>query len=336
MTVDSAEQLDELLSRPSRKLVEFVRTMDGDLMILGAGGKIGPSMARMAQRAVQQAGADKKVLAVDVAPLPALAEAGITTLTCDMLDLGAIHRLPRVKNIVFMAGRKFGSTGGEHLTWAVNVVVPYHVARTFTESRIVAFSTGCVYPLEDVHGGGSTEQTPPEPVGEYAMSCLGRERMFDYFSRTQGERVLQFRLNYAVELRYGVLVDVAGKVFRGEELDITTGYANVLWQGDVCNQALLCLGLAASPPAALNVTGPETISIRQIAHEFGRLFGKDPRIVGTENGRGYLSNAGRAKELFGPPSVGLDRLIPWIAHWIKAGGENLGKPTHFEAQDGKY
>ena len=335
-TVDSAEQLDELLSTPSRQLVEFVRTLDGDVMILGAGGKIGPSMARMAHRAVQQAGADKKVYAVDVAPLPALAAAGITTLTCDMLDLAAIQRLPRTKNIVFMAGRKFGSTGGEHLTWAVNVVVPYHVARTFTDSRIVAFSTGCVYPLADVHGGGSTELTPPDPVGEYAMSCLGRERMFEYYSRTQGERVLQFRLNYAVELRYGVLVDVATKVFRGEELDVTTGYANVLWQGDVCNQALLCLGQAASPPAVLNVTGPETISIREVAHQFGRLFGKAPRIVGTENGRGYLSNAARAKELFGPPSVPLERLISWIAHWIQAGGENLGKPTHFEAQDGKY
>jgi nucleoside-diphosphate-sugar epimerase len=335
-TIQTAEQLDELLSRPSRKLVEFVAALDGDLMILGAGGKIGPSMARMAQRAVQQAGADKRVYAVDVAPLPALAEAGLATLACDMLDLAAIQRLPRARNIVFMAGRKFGSTGGEHLTWAVNVVVPYHVARTFTDSRIVAFSTGCVYPLADVHGGGSTELTGPDPVGEYAMSCLGRERMFDFFSRTQGEHVLQFRLNYAVELRYGVLVDVAGKVFRGEELDITTGYANVLWQGDVCNQALLCLGQAASPPAVLNVTGPETISIREVAHEFGRLFGKAPRIVGTENGRGYLSNAARAKELFGPPSVGLDRLIPWIARWIEAGGENLGKPTHFEAQDGKY
>lgn len=335
-TVDTAEQLDELLSRPSCQLIGLLRTLDGDVMILGAGGKIGPSMARMAQRAVQQAGADKRVYAVDVAPLPALAAAGLTTLTCDMLDLAAIQRLPRAKNIVFMAGRKFGSTGGEHLTWAVNVVVPYHVARTFTDSRIVAFSTGCVYPLADVHGGGSTELTPPEPVGEYAMSCLGRERMFEYYSRTQGEQVLQFRLNYAVELRYGVLVDVATKVFRGEELDVTTGYANILWQGDVCNQALLCLGQAASPPAVLNVTGPETFSIREVAHQFGRLFGKAPRIVGTENGRGYLSNAARAKDLFGPPSVPMDVLIRWIAHWIQAGGENLGKPTHFEAQDGKY
>ena len=335
-TIDTVEALEEALSRPSEKLVELMGSLDGDVMVLGAGGKIGPTLTRMALRAVADAGAKKDVLAVDVAPLPALADAGARTLACDLLDLSAVENLPRCPNVIYMAGRKFGSTGGEHLTWAMNVVVPYHVARTFTDSRIVVFSTGCVYPIVDVADGGATERTPPDPVGEYSMSCLGRERMFDYYSRTGGEKVLQFRLNYSVELRYGVLVDVAGKVFRGEPVDVTTGFANVLWQADVCDRALRCLPLADSPARALNVTGPETFSIREVAHEFGRLFGKDAEIAGEENGRGYLSDAAEANRLFGPPSVTLEQVIRWTAHWIQRGGEELGKPTHFETQDGKY
>ncbi len=335
-TIDTVRQLEELLSTPSEPLIELVKSLDGDVMVLGAGGKIGPTLARMAKRAVDAAGAEKQVCAVDLADLPALADAGIRTITCDLLDLAAVEALPRCGNIVYMAGRKFGSTGGEHVTWAMNVVVPYHVARTFTDSRIVVFSTGCVYPIVDVATGGATEQTPPGPVGEYSMSCLGRERMFDYYSRTCGERVLQFRLNYSVELRYGVLVDVAAKVYRGEPVDVTTGFANVLWQGDVCDRALRCLPLADSPPKVLNVTGPETISIREVAHEFARLFGRDVRIAGEENGLGYLSNAAEATALFGEPSVPLERIIEWTAHWIRLGGEDLGKPTHFETQDGRY
>jgi len=335
-TIETVEQLEELLSRPSEPLVEFTKSLDGDVMVLGAGGKIGPTLVRMARRAADAAGAGNRILAVDIVELPALADAGVETVPCDLLDLAAVEALPRCANIVYMAGRKFGSTGGEHLTWAMNVVAAYHVARTFTDSRIVVFSTGCVYPIVDVKTGGATEQTPPEPVGEYSMSCLGRERMFDYYSRARGERVLQFRLNYSVELRYGVLVDVAGKVFRGEEVDVTTGFANVLWQGDVCDRALRCLPLAESPPKVLNVTGPETISIRDLAHEFARLLGRDARIAGEENGLGYLSNAAEAAALFGGPSVPLERLIEWTAHWIEIGGEDLGKPTHFETQDGRY
>jgi len=334
--INTTEQLDEVLSRPSASLVEFMKRLDGDIMILGAGGKIGPTMARTAKRAIDAAGVRKQVIAADLAPLTSLAADGIATASCDLLDLGAVERLPPAANVIFMAGRKFGSTGDEPLTWAVNVTVPYHVARTFVGSRIVVFSTGCVYPLVDRKTGGATEETAPNPVGEYAMSCLGRERMFDHFSRTRDEKVLQFRLNYAVELRYGVLADVAGKVWRGEPVDVTTGYANVIWQGDVCNQAILCLGLAASPPKVLNVTGPETISIRQTAIRFGKMLGKEARITGKENGLGYLSNAARARALFGEPSIPLQRLMDWTAHWIRIGGENLGKPTHFEAQNGKY
>ncbi len=334
--IHTVEELEEILSQPSEALVQFMADLDGDLMILGAGGKIGPTMALMAKRAVDAAGVAKKIIAVDVVELPHLAAAGIETLTCDMLDIDAVEKLPKVENIIYMVGRKFGSTGSEHMTWAINVIVPYHVARAFTGSRVVAFSTGCVYPVMDLGSGGATEDTPTDPIGEYAQSCLGRERMFDFYAETAGERVVQFRLNYSVELRYGVLCDVANKVFAGEPVDLTTGYANVLWQGDACDQTLRSLALASSPATVLNVTGPETFSIRYAAGEFGKLMGKDVTFTGEENCRGYLSNATKANRLFGNPSVPLGQILKWIAHWTAIGGESSGKPTHFETQDGKY
>jgi dTDP-4-dehydrorhamnose reductase len=334
--INSAAELDEILSRPSPALVRFMKKLDGDIMVLGAGGKIGPTMVRMARRAIDAAGAKKTVTAVDVVPLPALERMGVKTIVCDLMDLKAVETLPKVRNVIYMVGRKFGSTGAEHLTWAINVMVPYLVARAFTESRVVAFSTGCVYPIVHYRTGGASEKVAPDPVGEYAQSCLGRERMFDYFSIEKKEPVVQLRLNYAVELRYGVLCDVATKVWKGEPVDVTTGYANVIWQGDACNQILQALKLAGSPPAILNVTGPEIISIRETAKKFGQLFGKKPRFSGKENGRGYLSDASRAVSLFGRPTVSVDQVIRWIAHWIERGGESLGKPTHFETQNGKY
>ncbi len=334
--ITSEKELDEILSRPSDALVEVMKRLNGDVMILGAGGKIGPTMARAAYRAVQQAGTKKKVYAVDVCDLPQLAGEGLTTLKCDMMDLKAVESLPRVENIIFMVGRKFGSTGSEELTWAINVIVPYHVARTFTKSRVVAFSTGCVYPVVHVFSGGSTEIQPPDPVGEYAQSCLGRERMFDYFSAHHGERVVQLRLNYAVELRYGVLWDVATKVHAGQPIDLTTGFFNCMWQGDVCNHVLRSLELANSPAAILNVTGPELLSVRELANQFGRLMGKEPIFTGQENGRAYLENSTKSNGLFGNPTVPVGRLIQWLAQWVMAGGQSLGKPTHFETQDGKY
>ena len=335
-TIDTVEQLEELLSRPTEALVEFVKQLNDDIMILGAGGKVGPTMARMAKRAMDAAGVKKDIIAVDVAPLDALAAEGIKTIQCDMLDQAQVEKLPQVENIIYMVGRKFGSTGSESLTWAINVMVPYLVARSFTKSRIVAFSTGCVYPVMHLFTGGATEQTTPNPVGEYAMSCLGRERMFDYFSETAGQRVVQLRLNYAVELRYGVLLDVAKQVFAGEPVDLTTGFANVLWQGDVCDQVIRSLDLATSPASILNVTGPETISIRDAAKRFGDMMGKEVTFAGEENGMGYLSNATRANAALGNPAVPLGKILDWIAHWVKIGGENSGKPTHFETQDGKY
>lgn len=334
--IDTPEELDELLSRPSERLVDFMSALDGDIMVVGAGGKIGPTMARMAKRAVDAADVDKTVFAVDLQAMPELEAEGIETRTCDVLDLASVEKLPQVENIIYMIGRKFGSTGSEHLTWAINVIAPYHVARTFPESRIAAFSTGCVYPVMHLFSGGATEDTPPDPVGEYAMSCLGRERVFDFYAHTRKTRIAQIRLNYAVELRYGVLADIAEKVWRGDPVDITTGFANVLWQGDACNQVIQSLGEAAAPPAILNITGPETFSIRQVALQFGTLLDRDVKFSGEENGRAYLNNSARAHRKFGYPSVPLGRIVEWVAHWVKLGGDTLGKATHFETQDGKY
>ncbi len=334
--IRTVEELDELLSRPTAGLVEFMKGLAGDIMILGAGGKVGPTLAEMAKRAVDSAGVKKEIIAVDLAPLPALEKKGIRTIACDLLNMAEVEKLPKAANIVFMAGRKFGSTGGEHLTWAINVLVPHNVASAFTKSRISVFSTGCVYPVMHVLSGGATEDVPADPVGEYAMSCLGRERVFDYYSREKNEKVTLVRLNYAVELRYGVLADVAERIWKGESVDITTGFANVIWQGDACAQAIQSLGLASNPPCILNLTGPEMFSIRQVALEFGRLLGKKVEFTGEENGRGYLNNAQFSNKVFGYPSVPLGRVIEWIADWIKAGGQSLGKATHFEAQDGKY
>ena len=336
VTIKTVEELEEVLSRPSESLIEYFKCLDGDIMILGAGGKIGPTMAKTAKRAVDAAGVDKKVIAVDVIDLPELKKDGIETIKCDMLDWKAVNELPKVDNIIYMVGRKFGSTGSEWLTWAINVMVPHNVADVFTKSKIAVFSTGCVYPVVDVYTGGSVETDQPDPIGEYSMSCLGRERMFDYYSAEKGEKVIQIRLNYALELRYGVLVDIATKVYNGQPADVTTGFINGIWQGDCCNQVLQSFDLAASPSAILNITGPETISVRWAAHRFAELFGKDVTITGQENGKGYLSNASKANAIFGNPSVPSGKIIEWIADWVKNGGDNLGKETHFETQDGKY
>lgn len=329
-------ELDEFLARPSEALIEAFGRLDGDIMVLGSGGKVGPSLTRMAKRAADASGTKRRVMAVDVVPQPLLENEGIETLQCDLLDMEAVQRLPQVENVVYMVGRKFGSTGQESLTWAINVIVPYHVARTFRKSRIASFSTGCVYPVMHIKTGGATERTPVNPVGEYAMSCLGRERMFDYFADIHGGRVVTLRLNYAVELRYGVLFDVATRVASGEPINVKTGYANVMWQGDVCDQILRSLELASAPARVLNITGPELFSIREAANAFGRLLGKEATFEGEENGLGYLNNAQQANALFGNPRVPLGKIIEWTADWVGRGGSNLAKPTHFETQDGKY
>ena len=334
--IEDLAQLEEMLSRPWLETVECLAELDGDIMVIGATGKIGPSLTRCVQRGLAVSGNTKRFFAVSRRPMPELAAAGIETIECDLLDLAAVERLPRVKNVIYLVGRKFGSVGQEEQTWATNVIAPSHVARTFTDSRIVAFSTGCVYPIEHISTGGSTEITRPNPVGEYAMSCLGRERIFDYHATVTATQMVHFRLNYAVEMRYGVLVDVATKVFRGEPVDLTTGYANVIWQGDVNNQAILSLRHASSPALKLNVTGPELISIREVAESFGKRFGQEPIFVGESNGQGYLSNAALAGRMFGYPRVPFSRIIEWTADWVARDKETHNKPTCFETQDGSY
>ncbi len=333
---ESVDRLEEFLSEPSERLVEYFKRLEGDIMVIGAGGKIGPTMVMMARRAAEEAGVRKEVYAVDVQPLKPLEGKGIRTLQCDLLDRRAVGALPQVENVVFMAGRKFGSSGSEWLTWAINVMVPHNVAEVFRNSRIAVFSTGCVYPLVDVSTWGSVESDAPSPVGEYAMSCLGRERVFDHYAAEKGTKVVQIRLNYSLEMRYGVLVDIGTKVYSGQPVDVTTGFMNGIWQGDCCDQVLRSFSYASSPSAVLNVTGPELVSVRWIAGRFGELFGKPARITGQENGRAYLSNASKANALFGNPSVPIGRIIEWTADWIQRGGESLGKPTHFETQDGTY
>jgi nucleoside-diphosphate-sugar epimerase len=333
----SIAELEDLMTTPSPELVSDLARVPGDISILGVAGKMGPSLALLAKRAAP----DKRVVGVarfsDPVTRRGLERAGIETIQADLLDRGAIEALPRLDNVIFMAGMKFGATGNEPLTWAMNVHVPSMVAEAFKASRIIAFSTGCVYPFVPVDGPGATEETAAvPPPGDYAYSCLGRERMFQYFSaqyRTPG-RVI--RLSYAIDMRYGVLHDVAMKVLRGEPIDLSMGHANVIWQGDANAAALRYLARTTTPSTPINVTGPETIAIRCIAAEFGRLLGKSPNLVGTASETGWLNNASRMISEIGPPRVTLDVMIRWTADWVAHGGASLGKPTHYEVRDGKY
>jgi nucleoside-diphosphate-sugar epimerase len=334
--INTTEELEEIMTRPYKELIELMGRLNGDIIILGANGKMGPTITRMAKRAIDQAERQNRVITVARIPMTGIVESGIESITCDLLNLEAVHNLPRVENVIFMAGRKFGSTGNEHLTWATNILVPYHVASTFVDSRIVMFSTGAVYPIMHLKTGGATEETETNPIGEYAQSCLGRERIFEFHSRIYGQKVVHIRLNYSVELRYGVLFDVAWNVWNDKPVDVTTGYTNVIWQGDACNQILLSLEKASSPPDIINIAGTGIISIRETALKFGNLFKKNVKITGKENDKAYLSNASRAESLYGIPKITVEQVIEWIAHWIKSGNVGLGKPTHFETQDGRY
>ncbi len=340
-TIADEESLDELLSRPTPPVVALMQRLEGDLMVLGVGGKMGATVAVSAVRAAQAAGVDKSVRGVsrfsDPRTREHLEQQGVETLQCDLLDRRAAAELPSVENIIYMVGRKFGTQGEEDLTWATNVIVPNHVCQQFPDSRIVVFSTGCVYPLVSASTGGCTEQVPPDPVGEYAQSCLGRERVFQYCSRRRGLEACLLRLNYAVDLRYGVLHDIGRKVFQSEPVDLTVSHVNVIWQGDASRQALLSLELCASPPAILNVTGPETVSVRFLAETFAGLFGVEAEFVGGDaESHMYLSNAAKATALFGYPSVPLLTLIRWQADWIRRGERTLDKPTHYGVVDGQY
>lgn len=301
---------------------------------------MGPSLARRIHRAATRTGSRNRVLAASRFSTPAVRERleaeGIQTVACDLLDPNQIAALPRVENVLFLAGRKFGTLDRTDITWATNTLVPARVAEHFAPSRMVVFSTGNVYPLVPAGGSGSTENDPPAPVGEYAQSCLGRERVVEFVSREQGLRALVYRLNYAVDLRYGTLVDIARKVFAGEAVDLTMGFVNAIWQGDANSYALRSLELCSSPPAVLNVTGPERISVRETAEWFGSTFGRPPRFLNSEGPVALLSDSSRCRARLGDPVVPLSTLRRWVAHWVQAGGSTLGKPTHFEVTDGRY
>lgn len=339
-TVQDVEQLEDLLSRPTPAVLNALQTLDSDLVILGVSGKMGPTLARMAVRAIAELGLAYKVYGVarfsqpdSRAPLEA---AGVQTITCDLLNRDALAQLPDSRNVIFMAGQKFGTTGAQHMTWGINTYLPALAAERYASARMVAFSTGNVYPLTPVVSGGALETDEPNPTGEYAASCLGRERIFEYFSRTEGLRCAIMRLNYAVEMRYGVLVDIARKVYQGEMIDVSMGAANVLWQGDANAQALALLAHCDTPPFICNITGPEIVSVRRVAEQFGAIFDKAPQLVGSEAPTALLSNAALAQQLFGYPTVSLHQMITWIADWIQRGGAALNKPTHFETRDGRF
>jgi hypothetical protein len=339
-TIENEQQLEELLSRPTAEVIDLFRNLEGDLIFLGIAGKIGPSIARMAKRACEEAGVSKRIIGVsrfsNEAEKNQIESYGIETIRGDLLDPDFVHSLPKVKNVIFLAGMKFGSEGNLSLTWAMNTYVPALVASHYKDSKIVAFSTGCVYPLVNVKSGGSVESDKPVAIGEYAQSCLGRERMFEYGSLNYGTPVSLIRLNYSVEMRYGVLVDVASKVKNDQVVDLAMGYFNVIWQGDM-NAMVLCSLLHCSTPAIImNITGPETLSVRQVALEFGKLFGKEPKFTGKEAPTALLSNAGLSHGLFGKPKVSPDQIIQWIAYWISHENRLLNKQTHFEVRDGKY
>jgi len=340
MNIKTIEELEEELSRPTEADVKALAKLDGDLLILGAGGKMGPSLSRLARRAADQAGVSKRIIAVsqfaDESTRSQLFAHHIETIACDLLEPGALDKLPDASNVIFMAARKFGTTGAEHLTWAMNTFLPGLVVERYRNSRIVAFSTGNVYPLKRVREGGSVESDAVDAQGEYAQSALGRERLFEYGSQRWGTRVAILRLNYAFELRYGVLVDVALAVFEQRPIDLRMGHVNVIWQRDANSYCLRSFPYCQSPPFVLNITGPETLSVRVLAEEFGRRFGLKPVFSGQETDTALLSDAGKAQELFGRPTVSAEQAIDWVADWISRGGPRLNKPTHFATRDGKF
>jgi len=338
--IGNVEQLEELLSRPGAGVIEMFSRLDGDLIFLGVSGKIGQSLARMAKRACDETGSKRRIIGVSLFEnndqQKKIEKYGIETIHGDLLDTKFTNSLPSLRNVFFLAGMKFGSIDNLAMTWAVNSYLPAIVADHFSHSRIVAFSTGCVYPLVTVESGGSVETDGPVATGEYAQSCLGRERMFEYGSIKNKTEVALIRLNYSVEMRYGVLTDIALKVKNNQPVDLAMGFFNVIWQGDMNNFVLRSLEQVNSPAKVLNITGPEILSVHEVAKEFGKLFGVKPVLVNKEATTALLSNSKQAFGLYGQPKVPTDQVIKWIVGWLKEDKELLGKPTHFEVRDGKY
>lgn len=335
-TIPDIAQLEDLLCRPSQALIDDLKTVEGDIMVLGVAGKMGPTLAGLAKAAAPE----RRVIGVarfsDPTVKDWLQARGVETLNCDLLDEAAIRALPEIPNIVFMAGRKFGAEGDLSLTWAMNSHVPALVAQAFPSSRIVVFSTGCVYPFVPVDGKGSEEDMPPDPPGEYAQSCVGRERMFEYFSKKYSTPGRLFRLNYAIDMRYGVLHDIATKVLQGVPIDVSIGHVNFIWQGDAASQALRCLAHCTTPTSPINVSGHEILVVRDLAAKFGQRFGRAPVIVGTEDPKAWLTDTSQAVKLFGKAIVDTEQLIAWTADWVTRSMPSFGKPTKYEVRDGRY
>lgn len=338
--MNSYEQLLKELTTPTEALVQDLAKIDGDITLLGVGGKMGPTLAALAVNAIREGGLNKKVIGVsrfsDQAARQELEDVGVHTISCDLLDDQALQALPDCENIIYMAGNKFGTTGREHFTWAMNAYLPGRVAEKYKDSRIVVFSSGNIYPFLPVSSGGADEAVEPLPVGEYAQSTLGRERIFEYHSHKNGTPMTMYRLNYAIDMRYGVLLEVAKAVNEGRQIDLTTGFANVIWQGDANAMALRSLNHCSSPPTIINITGPETLSIRWAAEQFAQRLNKPAMFSNTEAEVALLNNASKSHKLFGYPRVSLLQMIDWTAEWVQSGGQTWNKPTHFQERGGKF
>ncbi len=336
----TTSELTEFMTRPSARLVEDLKRLKGDIMILGAGGKVGPAMAVLAKRGVEAAGTGAKVYAASLFDRPdapdTMRSAGVEVIEADLSDPKQLAALPEAENIIFMVGKKFGTEGNESLTWHINVILPYLVAERFPRSRIVAFSTGNVYGMAPVVSGGFCEDDVPHPIGEYAETCLGRERILEHCSVQNQTPMLIFRLNYAIDLRYGVLYDIANAIVEGRPIDVSQGVFNCIWQGDVCEFAIRSLLRTAVPPEKLNVSSPEAISIRWAAKELGKRLGKEPTFTGEEVQSALFSNCQKMVRMMGAPSVGILELIDMVAQWVQQGGEVISAPTHFETTNGTY
>lgn len=334
------ESIYRELLQPSEALVLDMAKIAGDIIILGAGGKMGPGLARVARQAVERAGLKKRVIGVARFSEPGLRQQleaeGIETIGADLLDDHQLEALPDAENVLYLAGTKFGTAGNEAFTWVMNSYLPGRVAQRYRNSRIVVFSTGNVYPLVPVTGGGANEDLRPDPIGEYGQSCLGRERVFQYFSARNQTPLLIYRLNWANDVSYGVLVDIARAVKENKPVDVGMGTANLIWQGDANEIAIRCLPHCAVPAKILNVAGPETVSLRWLGSEFGKLLGKTPVFVNEEQSTAYLSNAAESFRLFGYPRVGLRRMMELVAGWLDQGGKLLNKPTHFSERKGNF
>lgn len=333
-------ELDDVLTRPTSSLTDAIRELESPLVVLGAGGKMGPSLCALARRAADSAGHRLDIIAVSRFSNPAarqqLEQHGIRTHAADLLDRDQVRSLPEARNVVYLVGLKFGTASNPARTWAVNALVPALCTEKYGDARVVTLSTGNVYPLVPVSGGGSQEDAPLTPLGEYANAAVARERIFEYGSERFGTRIAAMRLSYAVDLRYGVIPDLAHRIVRGEPIPLATGYFHCIWQGDANDMILRSFPLADCPPAAFNLTGPQRLSVRETAEHLGRLLGREPVFEGTESGEAFLSNCSKLTARLGPPQIDSDTLINWTAAWVAAGGRSLGLPTHFETRDGGY